>query len=119
MLVITLRFGHHSLELILVKRHNSPFEWRHFEPPLIVLCVGWRCRNHNHPYRDIEGMTRERGLDVDRYTVFRRVRRYAPAIDKRIRQHSKMSGTSFRVVVYTLLVRCLIDEESGSCPPQP
>jgi transposase-like protein len=40
---------------------------------------------------------RERGLDVDRSTVYRWVQRYAPEINKRIRQHLKMSGTSYRV----------------------
>lgn len=40
---------------------------------------------------------RERGLDVDHSTVFRWVQRYAPEINKRIRQHLKMSGTSYRV----------------------
>lgn len=40
---------------------------------------------------------RERGLEVDHSTVFHWVQRYAPEINKRIRQHLKMSGTSFRV----------------------
>ena len=40
---------------------------------------------------------RERGLDVDHSTVFRWVQRYAPEINKRVRQHLKMSGTSYRV----------------------
>ena len=40
---------------------------------------------------------RERGLDVDHSTVFRWVQRYGPEINKRIRQHLKMSGTSYRV----------------------
>src|SRR5947209_14156783 len=48
-------------------------------------------------YRDVEEMMRERGLDVDHSTIFRRVQRYAPEINKRIRQHLKMSGTSYRV----------------------
>jgi transposase-like protein len=42
-------------------------------------------------------MMRERGLDVDHTTVFRWVQRYAPEINKRIRPHLKMSGTSYRV----------------------
>ncbi len=42
-------------------------------------------------------MMRERGLEVDHSTVFRRVQRYAPEINKRIRQHLKMSGTSNRL----------------------
>jgi len=42
-------------------------------------------------------MMRERGLDVDHSTVFRWVQRYAPEINKRVRQHLKMSGTSYRI----------------------
>jgi len=42
-------------------------------------------------------MMHERGLAVDYSTIFRRVQRYAPEINKRIRQHLKMSGTSYRV----------------------
>jgi transposase-like protein len=42
-------------------------------------------------------MMRERGLDVDHSRVFRWVQRYAPEINKRIRQHLKMSGTSYRI----------------------
>jgi transposase-like protein len=42
-------------------------------------------------------MMRERGLDVDHSTIFRWVQRYAPEINKRVRQHLKMSGTSYRV----------------------
>ena len=48
-------------------------------------------------YRDVEEMMRERGLEVDHSTVFRWVQRYAPEINKRIRPHLKMSGTSYRV----------------------
>ncbi len=40
---------------------------------------------------------KERGLDVDHSTVFRWVQRYAPEINKRMRPHLKMSGTSYRV----------------------
>ncbi len=39
----------------------------------------------------------ERGLNVDHSTVYRWLQRYAPEINKRIRQHLKMSGTSYRV----------------------
>ena len=40
---------------------------------------------------------RERGLTVDHVTVFRWVQRYAPKINKRLRPHLKMSGTSYRL----------------------
>lgn len=39
----------------------------------------------------------ERGLSVVHSTVFRWVQRYAPEINKRIRPHLKMSGTSYRI----------------------
>ena len=39
----------------------------------------------------------ERGLAVDHTTVWRWVQSYAPEINKRIRQHLMMSGTSYRV----------------------
>ncbi len=40
---------------------------------------------------------RERGLSVDHVTVWRWVQRYAPEINKRIRPHLKMTGTSYRI----------------------
>jgi IS6 family transposase len=42
-------------------------------------------------------MMSERGLGVDHVTVFRWVQRYAPEINKRMRPHRKMSGTSYRI----------------------
>ncbi len=66
-------------------------------------------RAHNHSpvrplvlplqlsYRDLEEMMRERGLFVDHTTVFRWVQRYAPEINKRIRPHLKLAGTSHRI----------------------
>jgi transposase, IS6 family len=62
----------------------------------VYSAVQQYCR-YQLSYRDIEEMMRERGLDVDHSTVFRWVQRYAPEINKRIRQHLKMSGTSYRV----------------------
>ena len=79
-----------------MKQNSTPFKWRHFEPTIILLCVRWYCR-YQLSYRDIEEMMHERGLDVDHSTVFRWVQRYAPEINKRIRQHLKTSGTSYRV----------------------
>lgn len=40
---------------------------------------------------------RERGLPVDHVTIFRWVQRYAPEINKRMRTHLKLSGTSYRI----------------------
>lgn len=40
---------------------------------------------------------RERGLLVDHVTIFRWVQRYSPEINKRMRPHLKMTGTSYRL----------------------
>ena len=79
-----------------MKHTKSPFKWRHFEPTIILLCVRWYCR-YQLSYRDLEEMMRERGLSVDHVTIFRWVQRYAPEINKRMRPHLKMSGTSYRL----------------------
>jgi transposase-like protein len=42
-------------------------------------------------------MMHERGLAVDHTTVFRWVQRYAPEINKRMRPHLRVSGTSYRI----------------------
>ena len=39
----------------------------------------------------------ERGLSVDHVTIFRWVQRYAPEINRRMRPHLKMAGTSYRL----------------------
>jgi IS6 family transposase len=75
---------------------KSSFKWRHFEPTIILLCVRWYCR-YQLSYRDLEEMMKERGLNVDHSTVWRWGQRYAPEINKRMRPHLKMSGTSYRV----------------------
>src|ERR687884_1145583 len=79
-----------------MKRPSSPFKWRHYAPDVILLCVRWYCR-YSLSYRDLEEMMRARGLIVDRVTIFRGVQRYAPEINKRMRPHLKMSGTSYRL----------------------
>ena len=79
-----------------MKQNKSPFKWRHFEPAIILLCVRWYCR-YSPSYRDLEEMMRERGLSVDHVTIFRWVQRYAPEINRRMRPHLKMSGTSYRL----------------------
>ena len=75
---------------------SDPFKWRHFEGQIILLCVRWYCR-YSLSYRDLEEIMQERGLEVDHSTIFRWVQRYAPEINRRIRPHLKMSGTSFRI----------------------
>jgi hypothetical protein len=76
-----------------MKRSTSPCTWRHYAPDIILLCVRWYCR-YSLSYRDPEEMMRERGRTVNHITIFRRVYKYAPEINKRIRPHLEMSSTS-------------------------
>jgi transposase, IS6 family len=79
-----------------MRRSPSPFKWGRYAPDVTLLCVRWYCR-HQLSYRDLEEMMRERGLSVDHTTVWRWVQRYAPEINKRMRPHLRMSGTSYRL----------------------
>ena len=47
---------------------SRPVKWRRYAPDVILLCVRWYCR-FQLSYRDVEEMTRERGLDVDHVTI--------------------------------------------------
>ncbi len=81
-----------------MKHISSPFKWRHYAPDVILLCVRWYCR-YQLSYRDPEKMMKGRGLQVDHTTVWRWVQKYASEINRRMRPHPKMSGTSYRIDV--------------------
>jgi IS6 family transposase len=49
---------------------------------VILLAVGWYLR-FSLSYRDVEELLAERGLHADHVTVWRRVQRYAPEIQRR------------------------------------
>jgi transposase, IS6 family len=49
---------------------DTPFKWRHFEGPIILLCVRWYLR-YCLSYRDLEEMMAERGLNLDHTTIYR------------------------------------------------
>ena len=53
------------------------FKWRHFRGEIILRAVRWYCR-HGVSYRDLEETLEERGVEVDRTTIYRWVQAYAP-----------------------------------------
>ena len=69
----------------------SVFKRRRFSAEIILLCVRWYCR-YGISYRDLEEMMDERGVAVDHVTLYRRVRRYAPEIEKRVRWYAHRPG---------------------------
>ncbi len=73
-----------------------PFQWRHFQPDIILLCVRWYVRS-SLSYRDLEELMRERGLHVDHTTIYRWVQCYAPELERRCRPHLKACNDSWKV----------------------
>ena len=76
--------------------HPSPFNWRHSEAEIMLLCLRWYLR-YSLSSRDLEEMLRERGIRVDHATLYRWVQRYAPELDRRCRPHLKATTDSWRV----------------------
>jgi hypothetical protein len=74
----------------------SLFKWRHFQADIILCAVRWYLR-YALSYRDVEELLRERGVSVDRTTVFRWVQRYAPELDRRCRPSLRATNDSYRV----------------------
>jgi transposase-like protein len=74
----------------------SIFKRRRFPVGIIVLCVRLYCK-YGISYRDLAEMMQECGIKVHPSTIFRWVQRYAPEIEKRIRQHQGSGSGSWRV----------------------
>jgi hypothetical protein len=59
-------------------RAVSVFAGFRFPPEVISVAVGWYLR-YGLSYRDVEELLAERGVTVDRVTVYRWVQRFTPA----------------------------------------
>ena len=74
----------------------SLFKRRRFPVEIILLCVRWYCK-YGISYRDLAEMMEESGVAVAPSTIFRWVQRYAPEIQKRVRQYQGYRSGSWRV----------------------
>jgi IS6 family transposase len=70
--------------------------WRQIEPALILCAVRWYLR-YSLSLRDVEELLEERGVEADHTTIWRRVQRYGPELEQRLRQHLKPTNKSWRV----------------------
>src|SRR5262249_30950193 len=82
--------------LILASSVCGLFKCRQFEPEVILLAVGWYLR-FSVSYRDVEELLAERGLHADHVTVWRWVQRYAPELQRCLRQKLRPTNDSWRV----------------------
>jgi transposase, IS6 family len=72
------------------------FRGRHFGDEIIVLCLRWYLR-YPLSYRNLEEMMAERGLQLDHSTIARRVLRYGPVLNERVRSQMRHPNRSWRV----------------------
>jgi IS6 family transposase len=63
---------------------------------VIALAVRWYAR-YRLSYADVAGWLAERGLSVDRSTVYRWGQRFLPLFGRAARQHRRRAGTKWRV----------------------
>jgi transposase, IS6 family len=64
----------------------SAFKGRNFGGEIALWAVRWYCC-YGISRGDLEQMMAERDVSVDHKSIYRRVQRYAPEIEKRLRWH--------------------------------
>jgi transposase, IS6 family len=65
---------------------NPEFKWKHFAPEIILWCLHW----YGSPpmsHANLSDMLAERGISVNRSTIYRWFIEYAPAFRKKLRRH--------------------------------
>jgi IS6 family transposase len=78
------------------KDESKPFKWKHSEGEIILWLVTWYCR-YALSYRDLTEMAAERGLKLERSTIFRWVQEYAVEIKVRIKPHLRTTCDSHKI----------------------
>ena len=72
------------------------FKRRHFDRPVITLCVRWYV-SYKLSYRDLVEMMAERGLSMAHTTIMRWVLKFVPVFEQRWRKYARSVGRSWRV----------------------
>ena len=71
----------------------NDFKGRYYQGAIILGCMRWYCK-YGISYRNLEGMTLERGVEVDPTTLYRQIQHYAPLMEKRLRYYFKLQYAS-------------------------
>lgn len=75
---------------------NKPFKWKQAKGEIILWLVSWYCR-YALSYGDLQEIAQERGLKLERSTIYRWVQEYGPEISKRVKPYLKMPCNSYKV----------------------
>ena len=81
------------------KKHrdkNNLFKWKHFAGEIILWLVRWYGR-YALSCNDLKEIAAERGLKVNKTTIFRWVQEYASALKRRLKPYLKMTADSWKV----------------------
>jgi len=70
---------------------RDPFKRHRFSQDIILLAVRWYCR-YPLSYQDVVDLLEERGVEVDRSTIFRWVQKFGPEIAKRAEKHLRRAS---------------------------
>jgi len=77
-------------------RRNQPFI-RHRFPSLIILSAVRMYFRYPLSYQDVADLLGERGVDVDRSTVFRWVQKFGPELARRTEGHLRQASLNWHV----------------------
>ncbi len=83
---------------------DAIYRRRRFQSETIELCVRWYI-TYRLSYRDLVGMTAERGIIVSHTTIMRWVMRYVPEFEKRWARYARSVHSSWRVDETAVSVR--------------
>jgi len=75
---------------------KQPFK-RHRFPAVTILSAVRMYLRYPLSYQDVADLLAERGLDVDRSTIFRWVQKFGPELSKRAERHLKRSNLNWHV----------------------
>lgn len=75
---------------------KKPFK-RHRFPAVIILCAVRMYLRYPLLYQDVADLLAERGLNVDRLTIFRWVQKFGPELSKRTEKHLSRSSQNWHV----------------------
>ena len=72
---------------------NHEFKWKHFAPEIILWCLRWY-GSTPMSYANISDILAERGISVDRSTIYRWIIEYSPSLRKKLRRYQFINTDS-------------------------
>lgn len=75
---------------------KSPFKHHSFPCEIILCPVRWYLR-YPLSYQDVVDLLEERGIMIDRSTVYRWVQKFAPELTKRTEKHLRRASVDWHV----------------------